>query len=715
MLPSSRKSRAPRHTGIAELPFLDERPTDRKIQSSDRDSSSRYSSPLRRKLKPRVHVSGIPKTFGSTRSLGSSRAHPWDKQDDDDSSPYFSDSDDATALSSDYEGSIDTFESKKSSQGGFVFEKIHSVRQGPRLTPPTGSPRSKSPRRVRRSTQKHFADKKQQQKQSKATEYPITSPLRQPLHLQVPAPQRPLRRIAPISPGTPRSRTQLLSPRGPLSRRPPPAKEGPNAPTPKKSNTAISYTNRFLLGDDDCITSSKKNPINGVAKSTYEVDAPSTPVNMKKTLSLRLDAQFEQDSWSNNGSVGELDTSDTMYDDYHYDEDEDLRTRRTLEGTIEKLRAEASIISAMTRKTKTPSISHRADRVEELLDKTQRRLASYKARTNYYSRQNSFTSEYDCSPRHPRAVLTTRTLNSLLEKSYSLELQQAQVTDSSSAVGLTDIFTWTKPNDGPAIKPRAGKAKKHHHHKSCPKQKSKREEAPIWREAPIWSEDESKSVVSHAGEAPMWSEDESRSVVSYGREAPLWSEDESASIVSRGRIAPMWTGDVTPSPTPSAAPKKQRRKKSASKSTSRVDAAPPVEKDYAKFFAQLSATFSDDLAVASVETPPSDKDYLHFFAHLTQSRDLIFQDSKSSIVSGSDAESWRDDSPLPPSMESSVSSDDYGDDYSIESCEPVQFSASLEEAIKSETVVPTTRMGSRSSKRAILRWSEHFTQYEYQT
>lgn len=649
------------HTEIAELPFTDETNTDRKIVNG-RVVPSQYSFKLQ-------------KRESSVSSLASSRSHPWDKKKND-FDEYVSDSDDSTVLSSDYEGSIDTYENKRSSHGGFVFEKIHSVRQAKPAAPPS---------KPTTTTQQPSSSSKPTVHFDTTTSDSVVVPsseLRKPLHIedtsrQTRVPPQALRRIPP------------LSPRGPLaSRRPPPARGPNNAPTPKKSNTVSSYTNRFLAGE-----TVRSKSITSVPTTTYEVDTRSSPVVVKKTVSARLDAQFEQDSWSN----GELNAVDPMEPRLQEEEQEPARdlTASTLQGTICKLRAEASIISALTASPKKDRQRHSKD-VQELMEKMEKRLAAYKTRSIYHkneaSAQDTSTHSVDSditfnsSRRHSTIPIhSLRTISSLDE-------------NSMSSIGITDIFSWSKSTSAKLSAARRTRRSS----RTSPRRTRSARMAPMWtdddasksttsfaREASMRTDDDaSKSAVTFAQEAPMWTEYETKSKISFAREAPMWTDDEaSKSATSIAREAPMWReeGDAKPTTTVRA--------------QTFHDGTRTPEKDYRQFFAQLAASFNDELPVGGDTEPyePHEKDYLQFFAELSKSQEMIFEDDE-------EEESWRCDSPSPPSVESSVS-----DDSNVE---PIQFSASLEEAQKAESVSVEARVETaKAGKRSILRWTERFSQY----
>jgi hypothetical protein len=699
MLPSehsfARKSRS-FHTEIAELPFSDETNTaDRKIVNG-RVVPSRYSFKLQ-------------KRESSVSSLASSRSHPWDKKDDFDE--YLSDSDDSTVLSSDYEGSIDTYENKRSSRGGFVFSKIHSVRKAKPVAPPSKPTTSTTQQEPRISSSKRTVHFDTTTTDSMAVP---SSELRKPLHIedksrQARAPPQALRRMPP------------LSPRGPLaSRRPPPAREPDNAPTPRKSNTAISYTNRFLAGEKTVQSKS----ITSVPTTTYEVDTRSSPMGVKKTVSARLDAQFEQDSWSN----GEMNAVDPMEPRLVLQEEQERPARdltaSTLQGTISKLRAEASIISALTTSPKKDRQRHSKD-VQELMEKMEKRLAAYKTRSVYYKNEAPFSpSIQDTSVHSVESDITFNSWKRHCTIYHSPRTISSLDENSISSVGLTDIFSWSKSTSSQLSAARRTRRSS----RASPRRMRSARTAPMWtdddasksttsfaREAPMWTDDDaSKSAVSFAREAPMWTDDDaSKSAVSFARQAPMWTDYETKSNISFAREAPMWTDDeASKSVTSIAREAPMWREENDANPTTTVrtqtfhDDTPTPEKDYRQFFAQLAASFNEELPVGDDTEPyvSDDKDYLQFFAELSKSQEMIFEDSLE------EEESWRcdspspPDSPTPPSVESSVS-----DDSNVE---PIQFSASLEEAQKAEAVSDEVRAGTKAGKRSILRgWTERFSQY----
>lgn len=66
--------------------------------------------------------------------------------------------------------------------------------------------------------------------------------------------------------------------------------------TPEKSNTAKSYSNRLLFGDDEQGEEETLNLSTTFPSSSYEIDTPSATVTKKPLITL--DAQIEQESWA---------------------------------------------------------------------------------------------------------------------------------------------------------------------------------------------------------------------------------------------------------------------------------------------------------------------------------------------------------------------------------------------------------------------------------
>ncbi len=671
MMPSERISTSgdrfsrPSYEGIADLPFSDDGANPQ--QGGTRLEASQFS-------RKQVYQSGSSSTLLSRSSSITGRIHPWDdrvKGDDDDDEGWDSDS------SNTYDGSV---ESLNMSYRKNLQRVAKSLSVGKRNYLPTMTLRK--------------------QEQSRPHLHPSLS-LRKPFTIEANTYPRhaaaaAAAAAASISPRLKRRPFVITPPREPVPFSGAHQQHyGPDKPpTPKLSNTFEGYGNRLLQSEKE--KEQRKNTITGVPISTYEVDDPSTPGKIE--LPPLLDSEPESRITSPYFS-------------------RDASSIKSLELAKKRLTDNLKV-------AKTTSTSPGPQR------KSSRRKHKKKSRRDSPdtpSTQNTSPSSSQFSE------------NMTQEAGESLIQVPKPKHHSSGSVVLADMFSWSH-TPGPS-----GKMKK--------KRSSRRLKMPNEETTPS-SYSSHKATSTTRSKGNMWQGDDKKSFVSpHSRSS--WNDDDTiVSGTSTLRFAPIWQGYKQDHPVQAkspqqkvtvqghkeetvssrARPRQQDAKSSTSsgkvrsrpapmwreddaKSTCTLQttssvATPRPEKDYRKFFEELTASYTDDFWIAKddddlqeilpvhstereaqhdlsageneAQKEEEDSDvYRQFFYNLSYTNELVFQDARTY------AEKWK----CPERVESSVSDESAQD--------TIQFGESLKESLKSESALNNPKAGGNGLPNAL--------------
>jgi hypothetical protein len=239
------------------------------------------------------------------------------------------------------------------------------------------------------------------------------------------------------------------------------------ATTPKQSNTAKSFSNRLLFGDDEQGEDITRILSTTFPSSDYEVDAPCTTATNKP--SATTDAQFEQVSWAS----GVVSTHSIL-------KGQELSPTSPPPGLVGRLQTEVRILQALSEIPRLP-LSFEDSMELAGAEGNQKVLSTflklridhedhYPTKPKQVKSCNDLLNYYPSKLKQVRSFETASTCSSLVSDETTTRFyrdrrqEQPQI---NGALSLTDIFSWSNkgeiktvsPTVSPTVAPKKKKAR----------------------------------------------------------------------------------------------------------------------------------------------------------------------------------------------------------------------------------------------------------------